>query len=533
MSLPRPGGHFGEKKASSIYSGGPSSTSNAFAAYNAPSATPQHHYNPVASNTPGQAGFSYSGASGSGGGGDGFGTAGAGVPQGFARETPPVGGTPAGGALGRGAGDQWDQYGFSNVGIGGGSGRGSGGMDAFSGSVGSAPGGAMGIGGRAGANQQGAGAGVGGQPPLDWHQWAPPGVNKQVLNMGESVVKDYLQVQYKDYLKSQYQPRVSGFWNTLKVYFTVDNGYVVRKLKVLLFPLMKKDWYRLPSEDEVKDDGRPKFERPIADVNAPDLYVPLMSFITFVLVTGYAKGASAAAFSDDGNTFSPEVLTEVTSSCIVTQLLQVLLIRLGLYLLNSPAVILDLVAYTGYQYVGLGINMTVGICLGLRWYYVALAWTGLMMSFFMVRESQRYPFVTVFAITESHNNSWHLVCIFIRASISPISFGHALVQQQQESLVEELRTLLSFAGVCWAVALGSCRIAARVLRSLFRGLKWHSREVCAHSATKAQLGGMRSDGFGLLGNWRTTASWSVRQSRSQPPRRIVTFPRRQKLDAGT
>lgn len=40
---------------------------------------------------------------------------------------------------------------------------------------------------------------------------------------------------------------------------------------------------------------------------------------------------------------------EVTSSCIVTQLLQVLLIRLGLYLLNSPAVVLDLVAYTGYQ----------------------------------------------------------------------------------------------------------------------------------------------------------------------------------------
>lgn len=34
----------------------------------------------------------------------------------------------------------------------------------------------------------------------------------------------------------------------------VDNGYVVRKLKVLLFPLMKKDWYRVPSEDEVKDD---------------------------------------------------------------------------------------------------------------------------------------------------------------------------------------------------------------------------------------------------------------------------------------
>lgn len=43
----------------------------------------------------------------------------------------------------------------------------------------------------------------------------------KVLNMGESMMKDYLQVQYKDYLKSQYQPRVSGYWNALKVYFSV------------------------------------------------------------------------------------------------------------------------------------------------------------------------------------------------------------------------------------------------------------------------------------------------------------------------
>ncbi|CAN0468423.1 unnamed protein product, partial [Laminaria digitata] len=52
--------------------------------------------------------------------------------------------------------------------------------------------------------------------------------------------------------------------------------------------------------------GRPKFERPVADVNAPDLYVPLMSFITFVLVTGYGKG-SAAAQSEGTSSFSPEV----------------------------------------------------------------------------------------------------------------------------------------------------------------------------------------------------------------------------------
>lgn len=36
--------------------------------------------------------------------------------------------------------------------------------------------------------------------------------------------------------------------------FKVDNRYVVNKLKVILLPVLKKDWYRLPSEDEVKDD---------------------------------------------------------------------------------------------------------------------------------------------------------------------------------------------------------------------------------------------------------------------------------------
>lgn len=48
----------------------------------------------------------------------------------------------------------------------------------------------------------------------------------------------------------------------------------------------------------------------MSDVNAPDLYVPLMSFITFVLVTGYAKGA-AAALSKGSSSFSPEVVQSV------------------------------------------------------------------------------------------------------------------------------------------------------------------------------------------------------------------------------
>jgi YIF1 len=38
-------------------------------------------------------------------------------------------------------------------------------------------------------------------------------------------------------------------------------------------------------------------------------------------------------------------------------LLEVLLVRLGLYLIGAPAVMLDLVAYIGYKFVPLCINM--------------------------------------------------------------------------------------------------------------------------------------------------------------------------------
>jgi hypothetical protein len=54
------------------------------------------------------------------------------------------------------------------------------------------------------------------------------------------------------------------------------------------------------------DGGYPasrKFQVPMMDENAPDLYIPLMAFITYILVTGYAKGTK--------NSFTPEVLVEV------------------------------------------------------------------------------------------------------------------------------------------------------------------------------------------------------------------------------
>lgn len=113
------------------------------------------------------------------------------------------------------------------------------------------------------------------------------------------------------------------------------------------------------------------------DENAPDLYLPLMAFVTYVVVTGYAKGAK--------NSFTPEVLVDVTSSCLVTQLLEILAVRLGLYLLQAPATLLDLLAVTGYKYVALNVNMLLGLALGPRVYMLAMLYTGLAMAYFALK----------------------------------------------------------------------------------------------------------------------------------------------------
>ncbi|CAM9847481.1 unnamed protein product, partial [Choristocarpus tenellus] len=146
----------------------------------------------------------------------------------------------------------------------------------------------FGMGGRSG-NQQPLPqpAGQDHQQPLDWQQWAPDGVNAQMLNMGGNAAKSFFQSNV-----AQYQPRVSGWWYILKGYFAVNNTYVMQKMKVLLLPVIKKDWFRIPIEGERKDDGKAMYARPLEDANAPDLYIPLMSFMTFVLMTGYAKGVA-------------------------------------------------------------------------------------------------------------------------------------------------------------------------------------------------------------------------------------------------
>ena len=101
-----------------------------------------------------------------------------------------------------------------------------------------------------------------------------------------------------------------------------------------------------------------------------------MSFVTYILIAGYVKGSAGE--------FSPDIIGQVGSYSLMMQMLELGMIKFGLYLLNSSVSFLDLVAFTGYKYVGLVINMTVRIILGYWLYYVSLVYTGVAIAYFML-----------------------------------------------------------------------------------------------------------------------------------------------------
>lgn len=131
------------------------------------------------------------------------------------------------------------------------------------------------------------------------------------------------------------------------------------------------------------DPTKVSYDLPIADDNAPDLYIPSMSLITYVLLCAFCYGTAGQ--------FNPEVIPDVCTKCFFAQLLEVIAIRVGFYMMQTDVPFLDLWSYTGYKYTGLCINMMVGILGrlfelgGTTTYYASFLWTASAAAFLMLK----------------------------------------------------------------------------------------------------------------------------------------------------
>ncbi|KAI3932102.1 hypothetical protein MKW92_011834 [Papaver armeniacum] len=183
---------------------------------------------------------------------------------------------------------------------------------------------------------------------------------------------------------------ISRYFSDPQYYFQVNDQYVRNKLKVVLFPFLHR-W-----------GGRLSYKPPVYDINAPDLYIPLMAFGTYVVLAGFLLGLSGK--------FSPEALSLQFTKGMVGWFLQVLLLKASLYSLGSGGG--SIAGHCGIRWICI-YGMCVAVLGRLVWsysYYFVMPWTCLCMGVFLVKTMKRVLFAEV---RSSDSSKHHYLLLFM------------------------------------------------------------------------------------------------------------------------
>ena len=124
---------------------------------------------------------------------------------------------------------------------------------------------------------------------------------------------------------------------------------MANKLFLVLFPWRHKPWSRKQSIGPNGQEGW--FLPPRDDLNSPDMYIPVMALVTYILLSTLLAGLRGA--------FQPELLGYTATSAFFIVAIEILGLKLGCYLLSisNDSQLLDLVAYSGYKFVGVIVTL--------------------------------------------------------------------------------------------------------------------------------------------------------------------------------
>lgn len=123
--------------------------------------------------------------------------------------------------------------------------------------------------------------------------------------------------------------------------------------------------------------------QPRYDINAPDLYIPTMAFITYVVVAGLMLGLQKR--------FTPEKLSIEASSALASSIFELIVYSITLYVVNIKTNLktLDLLAFAGYKFVTIVACLLVSTLFHGFGYYIALTYCSLSLGFFLVSKIQK------------------------------------------------------------------------------------------------------------------------------------------------
>ncbi|KAM0747599.1 hypothetical protein T439DRAFT_292684 [Meredithblackwellia eburnea MCA 4105] len=169
----------------------------------------------------------------------------------------------------------------------------------------------------------------------------------------------------------------------LKHSFNVSNGYVLQKLQVVLFPWRHRPWMRQLRRSEstgVAEGWKP----PREDINCPDLYIPVMALVTYILLAAVTAGSQGQ--------FDPRILGETASKSLGLLTLEFLCIKLGCYLLGigDEGAVVDLLAYGGYKFVGIIVALLAHLLGAKGWLFWVVFFYVYFANFFFLLRSLRH-----------------------------------------------------------------------------------------------------------------------------------------------
>ena len=142
------------------------------------------------------------------------------------------------------------------------------------------------------------------------------------INMGKQIVKN---TKFVDYFSLE----------GLKPYFDVDNKYVLYKFRYLFIPFLKEK--KINSSEEIQN----KY-----NIEYFDLYLPLMSFITYVLVVSFISAIK------NPEVFNPQTLGKILSKDFSLYIMNAMAIKLLMFIfLKNSLSFMDICSLVGYKFI--------------------------------------------------------------------------------------------------------------------------------------------------------------------------------------
>ena len=154
------------------------------------------------------------------------------------------------------------------------------------------------------------------------------GINEDTLkfglNMGKQIVKNS---KFVDYFSLE----------GLKPYFDVDNKYVLVKFRYLFLPFLKEKSSNTVNSNELEI----KY-----NIEYSDLYLPIMSFITYVLAISFIIAIRTPEI------FNPQALGKMLTKDFSLYIINASIIKLLMFIfLNNPLSFTEIFSLTGYKFV--------------------------------------------------------------------------------------------------------------------------------------------------------------------------------------